>query len=379
MPAVPAMPAVSAVVGTSSTRLMGAPCALRRPWPSVDVTAVGQAERVLQDAGSSVGIRPPEGAALLERLRGQGAPRPAVDPGLAGGLRDWLDDGVADAVGALAPDAPVVRMTKEILDQVLTCEAHLVARRDAPRSVTTALARGALVDALFRQWVTTGRIEDPWVDALGALRVAGEADDILVFVDELADADRGILAQEVADHAAGIVSRWPVPSPAWLVRTQERLVVPLAGGRIVLSGVVDLAFGGPAGERASVCVVELKSGGRRLEHRGDLHFYALLETLRSGAPPFRIATYYTRTGELDVEPVSEDVLVGAVQRVLGGAVRLCHLAAGAEPMRTPNPLCAWCAGLPGCGPGQQRAGTDGARKPGEDTDDGDEHDPGTGT
>ena len=148
-------------------------------------------------------------------------------------------------------------------------------------------------------------------------------------------------------------------------------MVPLAGGRVVLSGVVDLAFGGPAGDRASVCVVEIKSGRRRIDHRGDLHFYALLETLRSGAPPFRIATYYTRTGELDVEAVSDDVLVGAVQRVLAGAVRLCRLAAGAEPARTPNALCAWCTDLPRCEPGQARAGTDVARRPGEGDDDGD--------
>jgi hypothetical protein len=158
----------------------------------------------------------------------------------------------------------------------------------------------------------------------------------------------------------------------WLPRTQERLVVPVVGGRVVLSGVVDLAFGGPAGERASVCVVEIKSGRRRIEHRADLHFYALLETLRSGAPPFRIATYYTRTGELDVEPVTDDVLVGALQRVLAGAVCLCRLAEGTEPVRSPNALCAWCTDLPRCRPGQQRAGTDVVRRAGDDEDDQDE-------
>jgi hypothetical protein len=144
----------------------------------------------------------------------------------------------------------------------------------------------------------------------------------------------------VAAQAAGIASHWPVPSPAWLGRTQERVEVPLCGGRVVLAGVVDLVLGGPAHERSSVCVVELKSGRRRVEHRGDLHFYGLLETLRSGAPPFRIATYYSATGELDVEPVGEDALVGALQRVLAGTIRLCRLASGAAPATTPNPLCA---------------------------------------
>jgi len=325
---------------------------------------------VPRSSSTADAVRPPEGAVLLERLRGQGRARPAVDPGLAGGLRDWLEDGLAGVTDDLAVDGGSVRVTKEALTGVLMCEAHLVARRSSPRNVTLELVRGSLVDALFRQWVTTGRLDDPWSDALGAVRVDGDSD-IIGFLDAMTPDSRGDLAREVAEHAGGVVARWPVPSPSWLPRTQERLVVPLVGGRVVLSGVVDLAFGGPAGERASVCVVEIKSGRRRIEHRGDLHFYALLETLRSGAPPFRIATYYTRTGELDVEAVTDDVLVGALQRVLAGTGRLCRLAAGSEPARTANGLCAWCTALPGCEPGQERAGTDVPRQAGDATTDDD--------
>jgi hypothetical protein len=319
----------------------------------------------------TIGFRPPEGVDLLQRLRGQGTIRPAVDPGLAGGLRDWLEDGLAEAAGAVADGAGPVRVSKDALTGVLTCEAHQVARRTAPRVISEEMARGSLVDALFRQWVTTGRLDDPWADALGAVEVGGDPDGIAGFVAGLADERREALAEEIGEHAAGIVARWPVPSPMWLPRTQERVVVPLVGGRVVMSGVVDLAFGGPAGERASVCVVELKSGRRRVEHRGDLHFYALLETLRSGAPPFRIATYYTRTGELDVEAVNEDVLLSALQRVLAGAVKLCRLAAGTEPVRSPNGLCAWCSDLPQCGPGQDRVGSDVPRQAGDTTGDDD--------
>jgi hypothetical protein len=332
---------------------------------------MGQAGVVPRSPAPAAAYRPPEGADLLGRLRGQGTVRPAVDPGLAGGLRDWLEDGLAGAVGGVGAEAGPVRVTKEALTGVLTCEAHLVARRVAPRVVSAELARGSLVDALFRQWVTTGRLEDPWADAVEAVSVGGDRDGIGAFIEGLPAERREALAEEIGEHAAGIVARWPVPNPMWLPRTQERVVVPLVGGRVVMSGVVDLAFGGPAGERASVCVVELKSGRRRVEHRGDLHFYALLETLRSGAPPFRIATYYTRTGELDVEAVGEDVLVGALERVLAGAQRLCRLAAGSEPVRSPNGLCAWCSDLPRCGPGQERAGTDVVRVAG-DTDDDDD-------
>ncbi len=296
----------------------------------------------------------PSPADVLTRLRGDSSRRPVVDPGLAGGLRDWLEDGLAPALAALPPGAPSLRVNKETLNQVLACEAHLVARRSAPRALTGALVRGILVDAVFRQWVTMGHIGDPFTDAVAAVACEGDRDEVAGFVAALPADERHQLAEEVADHARTISTTWQVPSSAWLPRTQERLEVPLAGGRVVLTGVVDLALGAPAGERASVCVVEVKSGSRRLEHRGDLHFYALLETLRSGAPPFRIATYYTRTGELDAEDVGEDAIVGALHRLLAGVDAVCRMAGGAEPARNPNPLCAWCAGLPDCGPGQDR-------------------------
>lgn len=290
---------------------------------------------------------------LLSRLRGDGDTRPVVDPGLAGGLRDWLEDELSEAAAGVPDDCIPVRVHKDALNQVLVCEAHAAAPK-VKRPLTVALARGIMVDFLFRQWVTVGRITDPWEDARAAMQCA-RADEVVGYVDALDPGTRVRLAGQLEQQASAIASAWPVSNPGWMARTQERIEVPLSGGRLVLSGVIDLAFGMPCTGRASVCLVELKSGTRRLEHRGDVHFYALLETLRSGAPPFRIATYYSSTGELDAEQVGEDVLLGAMQRTLTGARRLCRIAGGAEPRRTPNPLCAWCAELPGCPPGQERA------------------------
>lgn len=291
---------------------------------------------------------------LVRRLRGTSSERPEVDAGLAGGLRDWLEDGLSDAVAAVPEDADPVRVTKEAVNQVLVCEAHFLAGRQVPRPVTLELARGSMVDALFRQWITTGEIADPWEDAACALAVAVDGAEMTAFLSSMGADDRRLLEAELAGHVEHITSSWPQPAPSWMARTQERLIVPLAGGQVVLSGVIDLGLGAPSSGRASVCIVEAKSGRRRVEHRGDLHLYALLETLRSGAPPFRIATFYTATGELDVEPVGRDALTSALHRVLAAGQRLCRLAAGAEPQRTPNPLCAHCTGLSACPPGRRR-------------------------
>jgi len=320
---------------------------------------------------------PPAVAPLLDRLRAPGSPRPAVDPELAGGLREWLEDALAGPVAALGGDADDVRVRKDALTQVLVCEAHFAAARAAPRQVTMPLARGSLVDAAFRQWVTVGEVGDPIADSLAALQAEDGGDGVVAFVAGLPADRRHALGAEVAAHVERIRNDWPVPSPAWLARTQDRIVVPLVGGRVLLSGVVDLAFGAQAADQASVCLVEVKSGARRVEHRADLHFYALLEMLRAGAPPFRVATYYTATGELDMEPIGEGVLVGALQRVVAATAKMCRLATGATPVPTPNPLCAWCVGLPGCAPGVARAGTDVPRRAG-DGDGEDDGDPSAG-
>jgi hypothetical protein len=125
-------------------------------------------------------------------------------------------------------------------------------------------------------------------------------------------------------------------------RTQEALRVVLADGAVELSARVDLAIGRPVDDEASVAIVEVKSGARRVEHRTDMHFYALVESLRNPAPPFVVATYYTRTGEL-------------ARRTLTGIRLLRDLAAGAEPRRTANGLCGLCAVLPDCVVGQRHA------------------------
>lgn len=295
---------------------------------------------------------PVEGRALAARLRGLGRPRPVVDPELAGGVRAWLEDEVTALIGTVPEPVGPLRLGKSMVNALLSCEAGAAARQGTPIVVTPAVARGSLVDALFRQWVTVGDIDDPLADGLAALLADGDRDGVVGYVAGLEAEDRRRLEAEVVAQAEDVMRRWPVPSPAWLARTQVRLAVPLVGGRLVVGGVVDLALGGPVGDVASVCLVEVKSGRRRVEHRADVHLYALLETLRSGAPPFQVATYYTATGELDAETVTEDTLVAAVRRLTAAVARLCRLAGGGEAERVPGPLCPWCPALDSCGPGR---------------------------
>ncbi len=309
--------------------------------------------------------QPLAGDALLERLRITGRPRPKPDPDLVVALRRGLESGLADDIeaGELAPGAddraddqgsplPLV-VTKDRLTRVLACEAHYIATEFGERTPTVAMACGAMVDALFRQLVTVGSIDDPVADALAALAVDDRQQDLVGWIQQLAGPERDELRAEVERQAGGMVGRWPALDPAWMPRTQEALRVVLANGAVELSARVDLAIGRPIDDQASVAIVEVKSGVRRVEHRTDLHFYALIESLRNPAPPFVVATYYTRTGELDVDPVSEDLLVAAARRSLAGIRLLRELAAGADPRRTANGMCGLCAARPDCGVGQR--------------------------
>jgi hypothetical protein len=252
---------------------------------------------------------------VLQALRGNSSRRPLVDPGLSGGLRDWLEDGIFSLT--LDIDSPLIVTKRALRDTLVDWRCDRIQKPDS-----TAMALGTLIDAVFRQFVTIGHINDPMTDGLDALAVDPRHDEVFDFVRGLTGSELTEFKDELETQSAILVSKWPRLAPAWLPRTQERISVPLAGGRVVLVGIIDLMIGVPSAGQASVGLVEVKSGRARSEDREDLRFYALLETLRSGAAPFRLATFYTRTGQLDAEDVDDELLATSVQRVIGAVTRL---------------------------------------------------------
>jgi hypothetical protein len=257
------------------------------------------------------------GTDVLASLRGDSRHRPLVDPGLSGGLRDWLEDGLCSVAPRVA--TPLI-LNKQSLRDALAGRPDRT--KTGAQPVNHSIALGALIDVLFRQLVTIGRIDDPMKDGIGALRIDPRRCEIVDFVNALTGHERAEFQEELATQTAILLDRWPRLSPSWLPRTQERIAIPLAGGDVVLVGVVDLIVGAPSAGRASIGLIELKSGRARSEDRDDLRFYALLETLRSGAPPFRVATFYTRTGQVDAEDVDDEALISSVRRVLSAIERI---------------------------------------------------------
>jgi hypothetical protein len=238
------------------------------------------------------------GAEVLALLRGDAAARPRFDPGLAGGLRAWLEDAAYDVTAARGEHAPPLFLGPRQLLGSLDEQGGGSAER-------LLLAR--LVHTLLRQLVHTGEIHDPLADALDAVRAAGDEDDARA-IEALPVAARTALAETLAQHTRNLTALVPRFAPGWMPRTNDRVAIPLAGGRIVLHGMFDLVVGLPQPRTASLCALGLSTGGPWAVARRSLHYLSLLETLRSGAPPFRLALLESASGRYGVEDVREEHL-----------------------------------------------------------------------
>jgi hypothetical protein len=119
----------------------------------------------------------------------------------------------------------------------------------------------------------------------------------------------------------------------------------LLGGDLVVSGKVDLVLGRPDRAepmRATRLLIDLKTGGAYPEHAEDNRFYALIHTLRFGVPPYRVASFFLEGGTWQAEDVTEQLLMHAVDRVIGAARSASALLAGRRPELTPGRWCSWC-------------------------------------
>ncbi len=249
-------------------------------------------DRATGDAGG--------GRELLARLRGDTRARPRFDPGLAGGLRAWLEDAAYEATRGMPHGAPVLLGPRRLLGSD--------AEGQGGGTMGTPVDRllHQVVHAAFRQLVQTGAGDVPLRDALDALVAAGDRS-VAEEVASLEDAERGALADALRRHVRALTALLPSFAPAWFPRTDEYVAIPLAGGRVVLHGVFDLLVGLPRPGSASLCALGLAMGDRARQRR-SLHFLALLETLRGGAPPFRLALLEPATGLYGVEDVREEHL-----------------------------------------------------------------------
>ena len=313
-------------------------------------------------------MRPPMGDVELNPAQERtvrsllGAAGPAGDRG--GALDRSLPGRLRDHIEALVADAGLrgsIRLSKERLNELDRCEGSFAASLAGERpvwepspnnAVGTLLHRALEADAESARERRPADLVATAYDELAADRRFGP------FIAKLDPAARDVL---VADATSGVElfrASFPPLGPARRLLAplaEQWLVVPFAGGAVTALGRVDLIVGRFDRSRASRVLVDLKTGGAWPEHAQDMRFYALLFTVRFGAPPLRVASFFLRSGECQPEDVTEDVLFRSADRLIGAVRVASRLSADgsaahapADPALRPGPWCAWCPRRPAC-------------------------------
>ena len=279
--------------------------------------------------------------------------RPTFDVTLAEELRLDLETALGPAAARHRGDR-ALWVSKFPLAQVLGCEGKWMAERDLPFAYDVSTARGQVAHKAIELGVFWRDEEPPLTLVHEAMNRLGRQDNSLAeFLITMNEGDRSELVAAANEKVAKFFECFPPMNPKWRPVPEATMRAELCDGRIVLAGKTDLTLGFARGREAGKVIIDLKTGSVSPHHPDDLRFYALVELLRLGVPPRRLATYYLDTGHLHVEDVTEDLLRSAARRVIDGVTRMVELVEDGEEARlVAGPPCRWCPVLDMCDVGK---------------------------
>lgn len=296
-----------------------------------------------------------EAAELLREPRHQ---RPVHRVELRAELRAFLETELQE-VAAWLPEPLFI--SKHTLASVHGCEEKFLHELRQPFVANAATVRGAVAHkAIELSVAAAGHSPAKLVDR-ALLRMSEGQDWVAEWLHGTDELDQAEVRTAAADRVSKFIECFPPLRSGWRPVAESRWSQDLHGGRIALRGKVDLTIGGPEGMRAGKVVIDLKTGGSVSNvHAEDLRFYALLETLRLGTPPWKIASYYLDSGTFALELVNEDLLFQAARRLIDGTIKFAELRHGERvPRRAPGPACRWCALYVDCPDGKRARLADG--------------------
>lgn len=275
--------------------------------------------------------------------------------GLAGELRARIEGAFEDAPPlGQGPSGPL-RLSKERLNDLARCrglfQSGLLGERE-PYEMSFRTAAGTLLHKTVELGVGLREPPDPWTlgeRAVSRLRedrrfgpywesVSSAAQDEI-----LAEAVRGLEMFTASFPPLGPLRTRLAPIAEFPLRAE------FAGGKLVVSGAIDLVLNRPHRSMATRLLVDLKSGGAWPEYPEDMRLYALLYTLRFGVPPLRVATVFLVSGEWQAEEVEPETLFHAADRVVEAVAVARELTEEAgETVLNPGPWCGWCPRRTAC-------------------------------
>jgi PD-(D/E)XK nuclease superfamily len=283
----------------------------------------------------------------LTDLMASDVPRPTFSRELAPRLGGLLERLVTPALSAL-PDGERIVLSKSGLTNLhARCEGLYLANAvgEGVFEFSLPLAIGKLVHKAIEADVVGERLGESELVDKALRRLASTEPDFEVFVKGLDAIERSELVGEAIRRVVLFRGTLPPLQKSWAPVPELRVKHELLGGRLLLTGTVDLSLGRPredAPMEGRRLFIELKTGIERPEFVDDLRFYALLATLRFGVPPFRVATLMLEDGTYRPEDVTEDLLEAAARRAADAASRHVSLLNGQEPGLRSGPWCGWC-------------------------------------
>jgi CRISPR/Cas system-associated exonuclease Cas4 (RecB family) len=300
-------------------------------------------------------VEPGLNPAQREVLEVLGASRdewPEFDPELRHHLREHLETTLAPLAHALDRVGATPRtFTKHDLSTIHGCEERFLAEADAgfpgwsvPRARGVVAHKAIELSMHVRDDLVPLRLVDE-----SLARLTEKDSSLGAWLQGVTEYDRAELKGEAVDRVNKFLECWPKLKAVWRPVLESSMRVDLCDERISLRGKVDLTLGMASGTAAGKVLVDLKTGAFSTDHLHDLRFYALLETLRLGVPPRRVASYYLDAGRFVPADITVDALEAAAQRLVDGVEVLVELLAGGRPPQLrAGPACRWCPLLDGC-------------------------------
>lgn len=286
---------------------------------------------------------------IIDRLAVPRGQRPGYDAQLRHDLKAELESGMAEAVAELGPDEQIF-VSKSKLANVHGCEERSL-HNDFEWSIP--IARGRISHKaieLSMHWKSDPVPLDLVDEAVA--RLGNQDDNFGIWMQGLDEGDHAELRAVVGERVTMFLECFPPLRPQWRPGTEVSMRHELFSGKVVLQGKVDISLGRPDRLVAGKILIDLKTGTPRPVHFEDLRFYALVETLRLGTPPLRLASYYLDQATMHPEDVNEDVLYAAVGRTIDGVVKMIELdKATRAPRRSTSGLCRFCPVLGTCDDG----------------------------
>ena len=289
---------------------------------------------------------------VVEQIGAKRETWPEFPAELRAELRGELEKGIAEHVAMLGPDRQIWA-NKHAISTVHGCEKRFLADREFP-GWSVPLARGTVIHKAIEfsiNWPSVAIPADLVDEALSSLEFGEQ--NIATFLQELNDADRAQLRSDAVDMVTKFDECWPRLKKQWRPVTESKVRLDLFDGKVTMQGKIDLTLGRAEGNKAGKVLIDLKSGKFQPGHMHDLRYYALIEAVRIGVPPRRIASYYLDQGRFHPEDVSEDMLFSSARRAVDGINRMIELELDpSNPRIATSPACRWCKALDVCEPGQ---------------------------